>query len=591
MADHRVQRRLAAILAMDMVEYSRQMAADEAGTLARLKRARKDIIDPKVVKHGGRIVKEMGDGLLIEFASAVSAVECAAEMQLHLAEFGAAEDGDREAAFRIGINIGDLIVEGDDIYGDGVNIAARLESLARPNGIYLSSMAYDQVKRKVDFQFEDLGNHSLKNISEPIRVFAVQVAPNGAEGRTTAQSVELLERPAIAVLPLVNLSNDPEQEYFVDGLTEDLITALSHWRLFPVIARNSVFTYKGEPIKVQKIADELGARYVLEGSVRKAANRVRITTQLIDAATGHHIWAEKFDRDVEDIFALQDEITRRIARTLQPELARAEEQRSMTKPPKDLTAWDYVQRGLSLLSDDLTAENAARARRLYTKAIELDASYSQAYSALTFAYHIEIMLGDPDVAEEARARLLETGRRAVELDKTDSRSYLALGLGLKHACRNDLAIPELRKAVELNPSDPFAYMQLGSALDFVGESQEAISVIEVASDLNPQSLDQYGAIYIIARAYMHDRDYEHAIEYARRALELRPAFHHSYVVLAASLAHAGRDAEAKQAFAEGVKVSPDFVERWIEWPLYVLEEQKKLVVEGLHKAGWQGELS
>jgi adenylate cyclase len=575
---------------MDMVGYSLQMAADEAGTLDRLKGIRKHIVDPQVAAHNGRIVKEVGDGLLIEFASAVSAVECAVQIQLRLAETNVEEEDDRKTTFRIGINIGDLIVEDDDIYGDSVNIAARLESLAKPNEIYLSSMAYDQVKGKVDLYFEDLGDHSLKNISEPVRVFAVGAKPREASGQAAAQGAKLLQRPAIAVLPLVNMSADPDQEYFVDGLTEDLITALSHWRLFPVIARNSVFTYKGRAVKIQQIADELGARYVLEGSVRKAANRVRITTQLIDAATGHHIWAEKFDREIEDIFALQDEITRRIARTLQPELARAEELRSMAKPPRDLTAWDYVQRGLSLLSDDLTAENAAKARRLYMKAIALDPTYSQAYSALTFAYHTEIVFGDRAAAKEAEAHLLETGRRAVELDKADSRAHLALGLALKHAHRNDLAIPELRKAVELNPSDPSAYMQLGSALDFEGESKEAISVIEVTSDLNPQSLDQYGAIYIMARSYMHQRDFERAIEYARRAVKLRPTFHHAYVVLVASLAHAGRDDEAKEALARGRELRPDFVEQWIEWPLYVLEEQKELVIEGLRKAGWHGDL-
>jgi len=584
----RVRRRLAAILAMDMVGYSRQMAADEAGTLVRLKGLRKDIIDPQVAEHDGRIVKEVGDGLLVEFASAVSALECAVEIQRRLAELNAIEDEDRQAAFRIGIHVGDLIVERDDIYGDGVNIAARLESFAGPNAICLSSQVHDQVKRKVDVPFEDLGDQTLKNIAEPVRVFAVGAIHDGASDATPVQG-KLLERPAIAVLPLVNMSADPDQEYFVDGLTEDLITALSHWRLFPVIARNSVFTYKGRAVKVQQIAAELGARYVLEGSVRKAANRVRIATQLIDAATGHHIWAEKFDRDIEDIFALQDEITRRIARTLQPELARAEEQRSMAKPPRDLTAWDYVQRGLSLVSDDLTAENAAKARALYMEAIELDPTYSQAYSALTFAYHIEIMLGDRGVAKEARAQLLETGRRAVELDKADSRAHLALGVALKHARRNDLAIPELRKAVELNPSDPFGYLQLGSALDFMGDSGEAISVIEMASNLNPQSLDRYGAVYVIARAYMHEKDYEHAIEYARRALELRPIFYHSYVVLVASLAHAGHDAEAREALERGRDIRPDFVERWVEWPLYEIEEQKALVIEGLRKAGWQGE--
>lgn len=590
MGSQRVQRRLAAILAMDMVGYSRQMAADEAGTLARLKDIRTGIIGPAVTEYGGRIVKEIGDGLLVEFASAVGAVECAAEMQLRLATVNAADAKDKQTQFRIGISLGDVMVEGDDIYGDGVNVAARLEGFAEPNGICASFLVYDQVKNKTDLNFADLGEHSFKNLAEPVHVFAVRSDHGPASASTAERSASILERPAIAVLPLLNLSADADQEYFVDGLTEDLITVLSHWRLFPVIARNSVFTYKGRAVKIQQVAEELGARYVLEGSVRKAGRRMRITVQLIDAATGHHIWAERLDREIEDIFALQDEITRRIARTLQPELARAEERRSMAKAPRDLTAWDYVQRGLSLLSDDLTADNAARARELYMRAIELDPNYSQAHSALTFASHIEIMLGDEDAAKDATARLLETAQRAVELDKADSRAHLALGLALKHARRNDLAIPALRKAVELNPSDPFAYMQLGSALDFVGASKEAIGVIELAHDLNPQSLDRYGALYIIARAYLHAREFDQSIEYARRAMDLRPTFHHAHVVLAAGLAHAGREPEGRHALAQGTAIRPDFVERWIEWPLYVLEEQKALVIAGLRKLGWDGDL-
>jgi adenylate cyclase len=464
-AGQRAQRRLAAILAMDMVGYSRQMAIDEAGTLARLKDVRKHVIDPVVAEHGGRIVKEVGDGLLIEFASAVSAIECAAELQQGFIEANAGRDDDQATVFRIGVNLGDLLVEGEDVYGDGVNIAARLEGFAEPNGICVSSPVFDQVKNKVALHFNDLGEHKFKNLREPIRVYAVRSHQDVMLGATNERNRNVLERPAIAVLPLLNLSADPDQEYFVDRLTEDLITVLSHWRLFPVIARNSVFTYKGQAVKTQQVAEELGARYLLEGSVRKAGGRVRITTQLIDAESGHHVWAERFDREIEDIFSLQDEITRRIARTLQPELARAEELRSKAKAPRDLTAWDYVQRGLSLLSDDLTADNASRARELYKKAIELDPSYSQAHSALKFAYHIEIMLGDADAARHAEANLLEAAQRAVELDKADSRAHLALGLALKHARRNDLAIPELRKSIELNPSDPFAYMQLGSALD------------------------------------------------------------------------------------------------------------------------------
>ena len=526
MSAERVQRRLAAILAMDMVGYSRQMATDEAGTRARFRGIRDHVIDLEVAAQGGRIVKETGDGLLMEFPSAV---ECAVDIQRQLAERGAAEVEEKRIAFRIGINLGDVIVEGDDIYGDGVNIAARLESIAEPCGIFVSQTVFDQVKKKIDVGFEDLGECELKNIAEPVRVHAVRSNEDISSAPTSAQNTKVLDRPAIAVLPLVNMSADPEQEYFADGLTEDLITALSHWRLFPVIARNSVFTYKGKAVKVQQVAQELGARYVLQGSVRKAGNHVRITMQLIDADSVHHIWADKYDREIEDIFAVQDEITRRIATTLQPELVRAEERRSVVKAPMDLTAWDYVQRGLSLLSAEVTAASAAEARQHYEKAIELDPRYSQAYTALAFTCHLEMVYGRRGGRATLESAFLKAARRAVDLDQTDARAHMALGMALMNVRQSELAVPELRRSIELNPSDPYAYLQLGSSLDFTGESNDAIEVMKFGYDLNPQSPSRYGAAYRIALAYLHVRDYESSIVWARRSLGLRPTFRHTYV--------------------------------------------------------------
>ena len=392
LAGERVQRRLAAILAMDMVGYSRQMAADEAGTLVRFRGVRNDVIDPRSRRRAGGSSSRPATACWWS-SPAPSARSNARSTSSASWPSATPPRPSNGSPFRIGINLGDVIVEGDDIYGDGVNIAARLESIADPGGILVAHTVFDQVKRKIEVAFEDLGERALKNIAEPVHVHAV-VAPRNAARRTSgvSQTAKILERPAIAVLPLVNMSADPEQEYFADGLTEDLITALSHWRLFPVIARNSVFTYKGRSVKVQQVAEELGARYVLEGSVRKVGRRVRITVQLIDAGSGHHIWADKFDREIEDVFAVQDEITRRVATTLQPELVRAEERRSVVKIPADMTAWDYVQRGLSLVSGDVSVERAVEARQLYARAIEIDPDYSQAYTALAFACQIEMVL-------------------------------------------------------------------------------------------------------------------------------------------------------------------------------------------------------
>ncbi len=313
-----VSRRLAAILAADVVGYSRLMGTDETGTLARLKAHRRELIDPEIAAHHGRIVDAVGDGVLVEFASVVDAVNCAARVQHEMARRNADMPPDRRMEFRIGINLGDIISDGDDIHGDGVNIAARLEALSAAGGICISGVVFDQVKNKTECAFEDLGPQQMKNIKDPVRAYRVVLRGSEAETGSDASAAAVLSHPALAVLPFTNLSGDPEQEYFVDGLTEDIITALSAWRAFPVIARNSSFIYKGKSVKVQQVAADLGVRYVLEGSVRKSGERVRVTAQLIDAGTGHHVWAERYDRELADIFDLQDEITWRIASIVEP---------------------------------------------------------------------------------------------------------------------------------------------------------------------------------------------------------------------------------------------------------------------------------
>ena len=346
MAEARVERRLAAILAADVAGYSRLMGADEVGTLAALKARRREIVDPAIAAHHGRIVKTTGDGMLVEFASAVDAVTCAVAVQEKMAEI--TSDGPR-IQFRIGINVGDIIIDGDDIFGDGVNVAARVENECEPGGACVSGSAFEQVRAKTSFAFDNLGERLLKNIDRPVRIYAVRPPLSSASAKSPAEArkpLPLPDKPSIAVLPFTNMSGDPEQEYFADGIVEDIITELSRIRWLFVIARNSSFTYKGQAVDVKQVGRELGVRYVLEGSVRKGGNRIRITGQLIDALTGTHLWAERYDRDLSDIFTVQDEIAASVAAVIEPALAAAEQQRVLRKPPERLDAWEAYQRGL-----------------------------------------------------------------------------------------------------------------------------------------------------------------------------------------------------------------------------------------------------
>jgi TolB-like protein len=415
-----MERRLAAILAADVVGYTRLMGADESGTLQRLKAQREDVLEPLIAAHRGRIVKLMGDGLLVEFGSIVDAVVCAVAWQEAVAE----KEADRAEAtrlrFRIGINLGDVIVDGDDIYGDGVNVAARLEGLAEPAGICLSGDAFRQVRGKTEAQFEDLGEREVKNVAEPLRVYRIAGdGPTAASVPPTAETLALPDKPSIAILPFTNMSGDPEQEYFADGVSEDIITALSRIRWFFVIARNSSFAYKGQATDVKQVAQELGIRYVLEGSVRKGGNRVRITAQLADGTTGNQVWARRYDRELADIFDLQDEITETIVGAIEPELGKAERERAKSKRPDNLDAWDLYQRGMSHLYR-YTKVDLAEAQGLFRSAVELDPNQGPAYSGLAEAYYYEVVYGFADSVADNRERAIEPARRAVALDAEDA---------------------------------------------------------------------------------------------------------------------------------------------------------------------------
>jgi TolB-like protein len=411
-AEERVQRRLAAILAADVVGYSRLMRADEAGTRTRFNEQLDENIRPAIEEHRGRLVKTMGDGFLVEFSSVVDAVQCAVNIQGSIAAGQSDEPDHNKILFRIGIHLGDVIVEDDDIHGDGVNIAARLETIAEPNGICLSDMVYAGVRNKLSLRFDDLGERSLKNIADPQRVFRVSMEETTRE--KSPSDSPIFYRPAVAVLPFENLSRDPDEDYFADGLTEDIITALSLWRSFPVIARNSTFSYKGQSPDVREVGKQLGAKYVIEGSVRKAGNRIRVTAQLINAETGHHVWADRYDRDIADVFELQDLLTQQIVAAVTPELERTEHALAIARQPKNMVAWDYCLRG-SALYNELRPEANSAAREMFRKAIELEPGYSRAYTGLvsTCIREMPSHFGKDrhDLCEEAIAM----GQRAMEL--------------------------------------------------------------------------------------------------------------------------------------------------------------------------------
>ena len=431
MSEERVERRLAAILAADIAGYSRLMGVDEEGTLRQLKVHRKELIDRKITEHRGRIVKTTGDGMLVEFVSVVDAVRCAVDVQRSMAERNSNEPAETRIQFRIGINVGDIIIDGDDIFGDGVNVAARMEALADPGGIMVSGIVHDQVRDKLSFSFEDLGEQTVKNIARPIGVHRVQIAapelPTTRGIAPVAQAVAAAsERPSIAVLPFQNMSGEPEQDYFIDGIVEDIITALSRNQALLVIARNSTFTYKGRAADVKKVGRELGVRYVLEGSVRKSADRVRVTAQLINVSTGAHLWADRFDGALKDIFDLQDDITLQVVGAIAPKLEHAEIVRAIRKPTESLDAYDYYLRGVSNFHKG-GREDISEALRLFLKAVELDDNFSSAYGMAAWCYVRRKVNGWLEDESVESLHAVQVAERAVECGKDNADALRARG--------------------------------------------------------------------------------------------------------------------------------------------------------------------
>ncbi len=518
MSEEGVERKLTTILAADVVGYSRLMAADESGTLAQLKTQRKELIEPKTAEYHGRVVKLMGDGTLMEFGSVVDAVNFAVDLQRAMAGRNADVPEDRRITYRIGINIGDIIVEGDDIYGDGVNIAARLEGLAEPGGICVARNVYNQAKTKVEASFEDLGEKEVKNIPEPLRVYrvATERLPSAATSPAT-KPLPLPDKPSIAVLPFTNMSGDPEQEYFSDGITEDIITELSRFRSLFVIARNSSFHYKGQSPKVQDVGRELGVAYVVEGSVRKAGNRVRITAQVVEAASGNHLWAERYDRDLEDIFALQDEMTQTIVGAVEPELSAAERERAVRKPPESLDAWETYQRGLWYLWG-FTKDGLAEAQRILRRAQELDPGFATAYAFESYAHYLDVMLGFTEAPGESLEAASTAAKQALALDDKDPVAYFALGRVYMLQGKHDASIAELETAIALSPSFAQAHLGIGAALILSGRLEEAAEALDKAIRLSPRDPVLWGTMGFRSLTCILLQQYEAAAEWARRAV-------------------------------------------------------------------------
>ena len=579
------ERRLAAVLAADMVGYSRLMEADETGTLARLKTHRIELIDPAIAKNRGRIIKTTGDGMLVEFHSVVDAVLCAAEVQHRMAKRNVDVAPSRWMQFRIGINLGDVIVEGNDIFGDGVNVAARLEMLADPGGICVSGAVRDQVgDRLEDIGFEDLGDQAVKNIARPIHVYRVRLEPASKAGqedaKNTAAAPVLARKPSIAVLPLVNMSGDPQQEFFADGLTEDLITELSRFHDLLVISRNSTFVYKGKAVKMQEVARELGVDYLLEGSVQKSGDRIRVTVQLIDAETDRHIWAERYDRELEDIFAIQDEMTRAIVATLPGRVEAASHDRAKRKPTDNMAAYECVL-AAKVLHHRSTREDNVQAQRLLDRALALDPNYAHAHAwkacvlGQTWVYN---WCADRDATFQQVAAELEI---ALALDDNDSDVHRILAALNVNREDHDKAAYHQERALALNPNYDLVVVQQGELLTWLGRPEEGIDWIKRAMRLNPYHPERFWNH--LGRACYCAEKYAEAVEAFSRIT--RPDYtHHAF--LAATFAQMGNAVAAAAHAAEVLKREPEFsVAVYLATQHYKGEIDRRRHETGLLKAG------
>jgi TolB-like protein/class 3 adenylate cyclase len=575
-------RRLAAILAADVAGYSRLMGADEEGTLERLKALRRELLDPKIAEHHGRIVKTTGDGMLVEFASVVDAVRCAVEIQQAMPERNTGIGADNRIELRIGINLGDVIVEGDDLYGDGVNIAARIEALADAGRVFVSNTVHDHVRDRLPFVFEDLGEQQVKNIARPVRVYRIPIADMAA----AKPSLALPDKPSLAVLPFQNLSGDPEQEYFVDGVVEEIITAISRLPWLFVIARNSSFAYKGKSPDLRQVGRELGVRFVLEGSLRKAGNRVRITGQLIDTTTGAHIWAERFDGALDDIFELQDQVASSVVGAIEPKLRQSEIERATRKPTESLDAWDLYLRALALRYQ-YTEECMRQAIALLERALAIDPSYAPAAALigscrLNLRAHGLGKVSDAEIGEAVRL-----ARRAIEAGKDDPDAlWMAAHTLSFFTGEHATAANVVDRALALNSNSAHAWLVRGLVSNLQNRPDRAIAALEHGMRLSPLDPLRRGFTIITAVAHFAVGRYEEAIEWADRTLAAQPGYRPAMRIRAASCAYLGRIEEAHSWVSRMLHFEPESTIARVKasappFPPELLARY----IEGLRKAG------
>jgi len=628
MAQEGFKRKLTAILSADAVGYSRLMAEDEAATVKTIATYR-EVMTVLIKQHRGRVVDSPGDNLLAEFTSVVDAVQCAVAVQNEFQTRNAELIENRRMEFRIGINLGDVIDEEDRIYGDGVNIAARLEALADPGGICVSKTAFDQIETKLPLGYEYLGEQSVKNIPKPVRAYRVLMKPDdagkvigekrflGQYSRRTAMAAIIIlvmvavglvswniylhqskkiepaslekmayslpDKPSIAVLPFLNMSEDKEQEFFSDGITEEIITALSKVEKLFVIARNSTFTYKGKPVKVQQVAEELGVRYVLEGSVRKAGERVRITAQLIDALAGHHLWAERYDRDLKDIFALQDEITKKIITALQVKLTEGEQAGIHARGTDNLEAYLKVLQARDLARHQNIEDNL-KARQILKEALELDPHYAPAYRWLSGTHFMDVWLGSTKSPRDSLKRAIELSKKGLSIDNSLGDAHGLLGSIYVITKQYEKGMPELEKAVDFNPNNADAHAHLAMGLLFIDKPEEGILISKKAIRLNPIAPSWY--LHNLAAIYRNIRNYKEALVWAEKAVKQEPENNLSRLVLCSIYSLTGRMEDARYEANEALKLNPKFSLKRFEKILpYKNLEAKNRYIEALSKAG------